>query len=230
MLGAPKDKLCDQNVFRYCEPEDRGAVGRVVKDCKEWRPAIAVVDSIGELMPMLGASSNSADEFTNVHSGVLKPLAMAGAAVVAIDHLVKSPDSRAHGPGGTAAKRRAVGGASLRVKAKRQFVPGKGGSATLLVNKDRHGGLRVHCPLGDREQVAGTFVLDPPDEHGAVRWRVLAPLPDERNLGEAADPADVAAVAALDPPPTSVEDARARLHWNKSRATNAVREWRCKSG
>lgn len=77
MLGAPKDQLRDQNVFRYCEPEDRAAVGSVIEDCKRWRPAVAVVDSIGEFMPMLGANSNSADEFTNIHTRVLKPLAMA---------------------------------------------------------------------------------------------------------------------------------------------------------
>lgn len=62
-----------------------------------WRPAVAVVDSIGELLPLHGLNSNSADEFTVVHSNVLKPLAKAGTAVLAVDHLAKSADSRAHG-------------------------------------------------------------------------------------------------------------------------------------
>jgi hypothetical protein len=147
-----------------------------VKDCQTWRPAVAIIDSIGELMPLYGWDSNSADDFTRAHALVLKPLAVAGAAVIAVDHLAKSPDSRAQGPGGTAAKRRAVGGVSIRVKTLRQFVPGKGGSALLIVNKDRHGGVRRHCPLGDREPLAGTFVLDGDDANGAVGWRVLAPL------------------------------------------------------
>ena len=104
MMGAPRGKLRDPNVFRYCEPQDRDDVRQVVKDSMAWRPAVAVVDSIGELMPMLGANSNSANEFTHTHTAVLKPLALSGAAVIAVDHLAKNPDSRAHGPGGSAAK------------------------------------------------------------------------------------------------------------------------------
>src|SRR5258705_3697449 len=64
----------------------------------------------------------------------LKPLAKAGAAVLAVDHLAKNADPRAQGPGGTAAKRRAIGGVSLRVKVKQPFTPGHGGSALLLVS------------------------------------------------------------------------------------------------
>ena len=88
-LGAPQDRLRDPGVFRYCEPEDRTEVRQVVDDSVQWRPAVAVVDSIGELLPMHGANTNSADEFTTVHSSVLKPLAKAGAAVLGVDHLAK---------------------------------------------------------------------------------------------------------------------------------------------
>jgi hypothetical protein len=44
------------------------------------------------------------------------------------------------------------------------------------VNKDRPGGVRRHCPIGGREQYAGRFVIDAPDDNGAVGWRVLEPL------------------------------------------------------
>ena len=109
----------------------------MVKDTKKWRPAVAVVDSIGELLPLRGANSNNSDGFTTVHTNVLKPLAKAGAAVLAVDHLAKSPDSRAQGPGGTAAKRCAIGGVSVRVKARRPFTPGRGGEALPVVNQIR---------------------------------------------------------------------------------------------
>jgi hypothetical protein len=85
-------------------------------------------------------------------------------------------DSRAYGAGGTMAKRRKVGGSMLRVKRGRQFAPGQGGSAHLLVVKDRHGGLRKHCPPGGREQDAGTFVLDEPDANGESTWRIIQPI------------------------------------------------------
>ena len=99
-LGAPIEALRDTNRFRYCEPEDRIELRQVILDCAAWRPAVALVDSIGELLPMYGASSNSSDDFTLAHSNVLKPLARAGAAVLAVDHLAKGADSRAAGPGG----------------------------------------------------------------------------------------------------------------------------------
>lgn len=224
-LGAPPDQLRDPAVFRYCEPEDRLELRQVVADSIEWRPAVAVVDSIGELLPMHGANTNSADEFTTVHSSVLKPLAKAGAAVLAVDHLAKGADSRAHGPGGTAAKRRAIGGASIRVKTTQAFTPGRGGEALLLVNKDRHGGVRAHCPVGDREPVAGTFKLLA--FHGGVlEWSFAAPADRERNPDETAPPEDVEKVAELEPPPTTVDDARERLNWRKERAANAMRAWR----
>ncbi|WP_232374783.1 AAA family ATPase [Mycolicibacterium mengxianglii] len=228
-LGAPTEALRDPSRFRYCEPEDRLELRQVVDDCVVWRPAVAIVDSIGELLPLYGASSNSSDDFTMAHSNVLKPLAKAGAAVLAVDHLAKGADSRAAGPGGTAAKRRAIGGVSLRVKVKQPFTPGHGGSATLLVNKDRHGGLRAHCPVGDREPVAGTFKLLAFTE-GVLEWQIYPPADGERNDDENAPAEDVAAIAELDPPPTTVEDARERLRWQKQRTANAMRTWRNQQG
>ena len=224
-LGAPQEFLRDPALFRYCEPEDRTELRQVVDDSKGWRPAVAVVDSIGELLPLHGSNSNSADEFTAVHSSVLKPLARAGAAVLAVDHLAKSADSRAQGPGGTAAKRRAIGGVSIRVKARKPFTPGHGGEAVLLVNKDRHGGVRAHCPVGDREPVAGIFKLLAFSD-GILEWQVTAPADGERNDEEAASPEDIAAIGSLDPIPSTVEDARERLNWRKQRASNALRAWR----
>ncbi|WP_170981178.1 AAA family ATPase, partial [Mycolicibacterium sp. CR10] len=98
-MGAPHDALSNPNLFRYCEPEDRTELRQVIDDSMQWKPAVAIVDSIGELLPMYGASSNSSDDFTLAHSNVLKPLARAGAAVIAVDHLAKNADSRAVGPG-----------------------------------------------------------------------------------------------------------------------------------
>ena len=53
-----------------------------------------------------------------------------------------------------------------------------------------------------------------------------APVDGERNDDETASPEDVAAIGELDPPPTTVEDARQRLGWRKQRASNALRAWR----
>jgi hypothetical protein len=219
-FGAPEELLRDPDRFLYVEPEDRTQLAYIVEHMKTWEPNLAIVDSVGELMPLYGAGSNDADDFTTVHTKVLKPLAKAGAAVVTIDHLSKGADSRAYGPTGTAAKRRAIGGTSIRVKVDVAFTPDKGGSAFLSIHKDRHGGLRKHSPVGDKEPLAGKFVVL------GGKAKVHAPQPDDRNPEEAADADDVAAIAALDPPPTSARDAKARLNWRDERARKAFKAWK----
>lgn len=176
LLGAPPSALRERALFRYCDPDELGHLRRVVDDSIAWRPAVAVIDSIGELLPMMGLSSNDGDEYTAANARILQPLADSGAAVITIDHLAKNAASRAAGQGGSVAKRRALGGTAIRVNVGRQFVPGKGGSAHLIVNKDRHGGVRRHCPSGEREPLAGTFVMDEPDANGAIGWRIIPPL------------------------------------------------------
>lgn len=228
MMGVDLSILVNQNRFRYCEPDEPALILAVVADVAAWSPAVIVVDSVGELIPLFGRDSNSADDFTKVHTKVLKPLAKTGAAVIAIDHMSKSADSRAHGAGGTVAKRRAVGGVSLRVKPMRPFTPDHGGAAMLLVHKDRHGGLRRWCPVGEREPVAGTFVIKSRLEirDGELCWHINAPKQGERAPGEAAEPELVARIAEMEPPPTSIEDARKRLGVKKDRAAAAFNEWK----
>jgi hypothetical protein len=224
MLGAPWDALRDRNRFRYVEPEDETHLRAIMAAALEWRPAVAGVDSIGELLPTLRLSSNSPDDFTIAHAQVLKPLARAGACVIAIDHLAKNNESRAAGPTGTAAKRRAVGGVSLRVVLKDPFTPGRGGSAALTVHKDRHGGLRRVCPTPKGgEAYAGTFIIR--ESGGVTTWRITAPRDDDR-APDQATALDLAALSHLDPPPDSVRDVKERLKWGTDRATKALHEWR----
>lgn len=223
-MGVSEATLRDLSLFRYVEPEDRPHLKAVVADARTWRPAVAVVDSVGELLPLLGLSSNSPDDFTAAHTFTLKPLAMAGACVLAIDHLPKNVESRASGPTGTAAKRRAIGGVSIRVTVNEQFTPGRGGSAWLAINKDRHGGLRRNCPAEGKEPAAGLFRLDSSADD--IRWSVLAP-----QLGDAAKAVgvsreDLAALDGLEPPPASVRDVKTRLSWRTDRAADVLREWR----
>lgn len=168
-LGAPVEALRDRDLFRYAEPQDSNDLLDVIAALVQWRPGWVVVDSIGEVLPMLGLSSNSPDDYTTANRQVLKPLASAGAGVIAIDHTPKNTETARQGATGTVAKKRSVSGVSLRVKINEQFTPGRGGSAWLSVNKDRHGGLRGACPPG-REPTAGLFTLD-----ASMRWEVKAP-------------------------------------------------------
>lgn len=223
-MGVDEKTLSNLDTFRYVEPDSKAHLMAVVADSKEWRPAVAVVDSVGELLPLMNLNSNSPDDFTIAHAGVLKPLARAGAAVLAVDHLPKNTESRASGPTGTAAKRRSVGGVSIRVTVNDPFTPGRGGSAFLSLNKDRHGGLRRYCPAEGREPSAGLFKLDSHDD--TIAWSVVAPKEGFAAAAAGVTSVDLAALDKLDPPPTGVRDVKKRLNWRSERAADALREWR----
>ena len=225
-LGAREDHLRNPERFRYTEPDDDVQVLAIVKDAQVWKPALVIVDSMGELLPLFGASSNSPDDFTRVHTIVLKPLAKTGAAVIVIDHLAKNADSKVYGSSGTAAKKRAIGGTSLRVTAVEPFTPGSGGKAHITINKDRHGGLRAASPTGDKEPLAGTFHLI--DTEGDLTWRIYPPRDGERaeiNPVRVTDE-DVHELSILTPAPKSVRDVKLRCAWSTARAAAVLKEWR----
>ncbi|MFQ1002612.1 AAA family ATPase [Modestobacter sp. SSW1-42] len=226
LLGAHPHHLADPTRFRLHEPDDAEELRAVVASMQRWRPAVAIVDSLGEVIPMLGLSSNSPDDYSTAHRDVLTAMAQAGAAVIAIDHMPKSEDARTHGQTGTVAKRRAVNGANLRVTLTDTFVPGQGGAASLTVHKDRTGGLRAHCPNVGKNPPAGRFILTAHDD-GTASWRVTSPdAATDVPTGGRASVDDIAELDSLDPEPTSVRDVKTRLGWGSDRATKALAAWK----
>ena len=223
-LGAEPDTLGNPSRFRYAEPEDAAHMDQIVTGCRSWGPSVVVVDSIGELLPLLRLSSNSPDDFTAAHARALKPFAQTGAAVIVVDHLAKNPESRSQGASGTAAKSRAIGGTSLRVTVKEPFTPGWGGSCYLSVFKDRHGGLRANCPTGTKEAPAGVFALR--QEGQTLVWDISSPQREDGFRAAGVSDADLADLDGLDPPPKSQRDVQDRLHWGGSRALAALQAWR----
>lgn len=227
-FGVPAETLTDPTRFRYTEAEDATAINGIVNDAKAWRPDFVVIDSVGELLPMYGANSNSADDFTRVHSAAIKPFAAAGAGVVLIDHQAKGSDSRSFGATGTAAKKRAISGTMLRVTVETPFTPGQGGAAEITLVKDRHGGLRASCPT-DREPLVGRFTMT--DTNGALNWSISAPAAGERpKLSHKIDGASgeqlIEKLRELTPPPSSVRDVKDRCGWGTGKASEAWRLWK----
>ncbi len=157
-LGVDIEILEDPTSFRLYEPIDQLELKEVVQDQSAFKPDIVILDSLGEILPLFRANSNSADDFLTVHAEVIKPLERHGACVVVIDHLAKNADSRAQGPGGTGAKLRPVNGIALLVTVDRQFTPGSGGSSKLTLRKDRNGVVRSHYSTS-KEPFLGTFEL-----------------------------------------------------------------------
>lgn len=218
--GVGRDILVNRDKFRLAIADSAADVLSIVAHARTWSPTLAVIDSVGELLPMFGAKSNDADEYTTVHRKVLAAIAAAGAAVLAIDHEAKGVESRNYGAGGTMAKKRAVDGALLRVASTTQFAPGAGGEAQLTIVKDRHGALRASAS-GAREPLIASFTLIPLDEGLGYKFR--APM---QTAAIDARGSDIDALLRMTPPPTSVRDVRNRMSWGATRAQNALRAYR----
>lgn len=213
-FGVPRDVLVDQSRFRLAVPHDANDMLAIVPDTTTWNPTIAVVDSIGELLPMFGANSNDADDFTRVNRQILAAMAGHGAGVLGIDHEAKGEASRSYGATGTAAKKRAVDGVMMRVTNVRPFRPGAGGEAVLSIVKDRHGSLRQLVEAEREPNLAG-FVID---AVGGYRF----PMPTVKPSSSS----DLEELLELVPPPSSVKDVRGRKGWGTTRASSALRQFR----
>lgn len=168
LLGARLDDLADPARFRYYEPEDADELRAAVNEICTWAPHVLLVDSLGEVFPMLGVKTNDSDELTSAMRLVCTKPALAGACVITIDHLPKSTEARATGFAiGSIAKKRMIRGAYLRAEARQQPTPGGIGRITLRIEKDTTGELRRSSGGG----YAGTFVLDSTLEH-TTTWEI----------------------------------------------------------
>lgn len=171
-LGAAAQHVANPDLFKIAEPEDVMGLRQFIQDMLEWRPEVAVVDSLGEIVPMLGLKSTDNDDITKALRAILKPLAhVIGACVIAIDHLPKGTEARTSGYaiGGTA-KKRAVDGSYLSAEVILAPAPGKVGKISLSIEKDRNGALRATSP----GKHAGTFVLDSSNSQ-YTRWSIEMP-------------------------------------------------------
>jgi hypothetical protein len=221
-FGVSKETLSDSTRFRYAAPEDVAGMMAVIAEVAIWKPTLVLLDSIGELMGMFGASSNVDEDYTRVHSAVLKPMARSGSGVIAIDHEAKGTDSKRFGAGGTAAKKRAIDGVMLRVSLLQAFAPGSGGKARLTIVKDRHGGLRAASPQGASEPLAATFELL---AGTATNWKFWAPRESDSFIADS-QANDVIVLRELVPPPTTIRDVKERCAWGQDRSRTALEAFR----
>lgn len=223
-LGIPGEVLADPRRFRLYEPEDREDLVRTVHEGVGWAADVVVVDSMGEVLPLLGLSSNSPDDYTAAHRAILRPFAIAGACVIVIDHPAKGMESRQQGPSGTAAKRRAVA-LSLRVTLDAPFAPGQVGRSTLSILKDRHGGLRGVSAAGRSgvEPVAGVFELDSTD--ATLTWVLRTPTDAVLRPDQKVSDDDLRRVLALPEEQRSTRGVKA-LGFGSGRAGAVLRAYR----
>lgn len=143
------------------------------------RPALVILDGVTDALVQFGAGSDSNDEITKWHRYVPRTIAdRTRAAIILIDHVVKSSESRGRFAIGGQAKLATIDGASYAVEIKEPIGKGMRGLIVLRVGKDRPGTVRPECGAwraSDRSQEAVRVVIDSKADPGRIQWEFLPP-------------------------------------------------------
>jgi len=110
-------------------------VARVVARSK---PVLVIIDGLAAGLAEHGLDEDKASQVLGFLRGLARPLAVAGAAVVVVDHVTKSKDGRGRWGRGSSAK---LGEAdtAYSLELVQPFARGHDGSSALRIAKDRHG-------------------------------------------------------------------------------------------
>ena len=125
---------------------------------------LIVIDGVTESLTMWGGQTKDNDEITRWMRVFPRTVASAsGAAVVLIDHITKNAETRGRFAIGGQAKLATIDGAAYLVEPLEALAPGRIGSLTMRVTKDRPGFIRKISGMwrkSDRTQETAIFTID----------------------------------------------------------------------
>jgi hypothetical protein len=180
-LGIEQSHL---RTFRYSNPDD--AFDVAVRDflqvaLEESKPTLVVVDGVNAAMNLMGLDLEKNKDATYFSQMVLRPLRNFGAAVVTIDHVTKSKDSRGNYAIGAQAKRADIDGCAIAVEMVMPFGRGGSGELRLKVTKDRPGFVRAICLEATQ---LGTVHLASNGDGVGIHFAGATPeaMPDKREI------------------------------------------------
>lgn len=176
-LGAnPRDV---RNQFHYVRPENApGPVDLVdLAQLLELAPSLAIVDGVTEGMSLLGLELKDNTDVAKFSRQLLRPMADAGAAVVTLDHVVKSSESRGRYSLGGVHKLNGLNGVMYLLENLRPFGIGVTGRSRIRIAKDRPAQLRRHAlPHSSGQAWFADLVINSHSEEFAEA-QLLAPMP-----------------------------------------------------
>lgn len=141
-LGADRDALLER--FRYISPtyaiKGGGAPLNVIGIAGA--ATLVVLDSMGEALAHSSLNQNDDGEVRNWFDSTARRLADGGAAVLILDHVVKSTETRGKWAIGSQRKLAAIDGIAYVCEAVKPLTKTEDGIATISCSKDRGGNFR----------------------------------------------------------------------------------------
>ena len=142
---------------------------------------LVVIDGVTESLTMWGGETKDNDAITRWMRIFPRTVATAsGAAVVLIDHITKNAETRGRFAIGGQAKLATIDGAAYLVEPIEVLAPGKIGSLTMRVTKDRPGFIRKSAGMyrkSDRTQEAAVFTID--STRAAMQYVIGTPVAED---------------------------------------------------
>ena len=143
--------------------------------------SLVVIDGVTESLTMWGGETVDNDSITKWMRSFPRTVATkSGAAVVLIDHITKNSETRGRFAIGGQAKLATIDGAAYIVEPIEVLSPGRVGSLTLRVTKDRIGDVRASAGMyrkSDRTQEAAVFTID--STKAAMQYLIAAPTSED---------------------------------------------------
>ncbi|MFF4847968.1 DNA primase [Streptomyces sp. NPDC001194] len=141
-LGAvPADVL---ERFHYVRPENKPSDVDLVDltAVLAYSPTLAIVDGVTEGMSLYGLEIKDNTDIAAFGRQLLRPIMNSGAAVVTLDHVVKSSENRGRYSIGGVHKLNGLNGVMYVMENRRPFGVGVVGKSTIRIAKDRPAQLR----------------------------------------------------------------------------------------
>ena len=154
--------------FIFIQPEEQwnsDAYARIDDATKDRNISLAIVDSLGESMACDRLSGNIDEDVAKWMRGLPKVLAATGAAVIVLDHVVKSVETsrKSSFASGSQRKRASLSGAAYFVEVVAAPSKKSDGHFRLIARKDRHGHWdhdKVACDVFIRNREGNTIEVD----------------------------------------------------------------------
>ncbi|MGQ5580351.1 AAA family ATPase [Streptomyces sp. ECR3.8] len=141
-LGARPDDVLER--FHYVRPENQPSDIDLLDLAMvlEHSPTLAIVDGVTEGMSLFGLELKDNTDIAKFGRLLLRPLQNAGAAVVTLDHVVKSSENRGRYSIGGVHKLNGLNGVMYMLENIRPFGIGVTGKSRIRIAKDRPGQIR----------------------------------------------------------------------------------------
>lgn len=151
LIGATPDLIAER--FLYVRPGATPSptqLAAFIAAIATRQPTLVIVDGVTEGMSLLGLELKDNTDVARFGRMLLRPLADTGAAVVPLDHVVKSSENRGRYALGGVHKLNAVDGVQYILEAVKPFGINTEGRSRLRIAKDRPAQVRRHALPGGR--------------------------------------------------------------------------------